>query len=113
MPLKIIYLAKDHYGALRLSFDRIQAAPHLDDKDMALHNRMVKILGRWLDQINPLAPANGPHGVQRLRLNYSFAKLMAVDALELAHISPSAKDFATYLHGLVTDRRCWLDSEGI
>ena len=113
MPLQVIYIATGHHGALRLQFDRIQPPATLTDKDRAIHNRLTKVLGRWLEQIDPLAPSNGPWGVQRLRLSYSFTKLMAGEAAELAHISPSAKDFAQYLEQWVTDRRCWIAQEGL
>jgi hypothetical protein len=113
MPLQVIYIATGHHGALRLQFDRIQPLINADAKDRELHRVKVKILGRWLDQIDPLAPSNGPHGVRRIRLSYSFTKLMATEAAELAHLSPSAMPFAQSLLELTTDRCCWLASEGL
>lgn len=108
---KIVYVANGIHSMLRGHFNRIEAAANLDDRDRTFHNRMVKSLSRWLADIDPLAPSNGPHGVQRIRLSYSMLKMSATDADELAHVSPSAKWFATSLNELVTNSRCWLETE--
>jgi hypothetical protein len=108
---KITYVSNGIHGMLRGHFNRIEAAANLDDRDRTFHDRRVKGLQRWIDEIDPLGPFGPPAGVQRIRLNYGMLRMMATDAEELAHVSPSAQWLADSLRELATDSRCWLETE--